>query len=67
MILRVLPGFFQCVTVAAGHLDPTKRYDGNDYARFLDSGEAALWYLATGNLFQGAWEAFNGPNPISIM
>jgi hypothetical protein len=65
-IVGIKPGFFQCVTLTSTYVDGRKLYSAQEFLKFLEQGDASVFYLYDSNFFQGAWEAFNGPNPISI-
>ncbi len=67
LILNVVPGFFQCVTVKSTNASDFKsRLLLAEYMELDRQGKAKLWKLDTNNFFRGAYEVFNGPNPIDI-
>jgi len=66
MIVGHRPGFFVCISIKSNQLDKRTRRTAAVYDRFYELGQAGYWYLAAGNLFQGLWEVYNGPNPIRL-
>jgi hypothetical protein len=67
LILNVLPGFFQCITAVSAYAGkPGQRFTAQEYAGLQALGQAKFWHLSTENLFHGAYEIFNGPNPLDL-
>lgn len=64
VIAAVRGEFFLCYTlVGPSAAMSTRLLSAAEYVRYP---QAKTWYLSWGNLFHGAWEVFNGPNPIDI-
>lgn len=67
IIAGIKQDVFVCVTVTGTMLDKYNgRYSAGDYQTYLRNHQAAIWHIPFNNLFQGPYEAFNGPNAIDI-
>lgn len=60
-------GLFKCITSTSVHYDNTRNRLFSEYQGMVERGQAAMLYLDAGNVFNGPWEVFNGPNPVNLL
>ena len=61
MVINVRDGKLFCLVADLGQ---GELGSADQFFRLQNSGLARPFNMTAGNLFGGAWEAFNGPNPI---